>query len=708
MSIIQNLRDKYLGVTVVVVILALLGFLLTDSINSSMNSFMGGGRPDNLASVNGNEISQQQFDEAMQNAETNYKVQNPDAEMNDVTVDQLRSNVIGELIRNELMLEEFNRINLNVSAAELKYFMTSDNASPQLKQIPAFIDRQTGRFNGNLVKEYDRMTKSNSSEMTLEDKQRWAAFKKSLMEERKMNKFNALIVQSTYIPNFIAEQQLVSTQQYVAADFVKIPYDQIPQTDLKVTDEDLQKLINARKEQFRVNEEGRNAEYVIFPEIPSSKDSAAMIKELETKLAGFQAASDPIAYINQNSSIQFIDEYILAKDVKNPEILSASTGQIVGPIFNNNLVTYTKILATKQVPDSVNAQHILLAGGENQTREALQSKADSIMALIRSGSLSFAQAAADFSTDESNKQNAGNLNWFGRGMMVQSFEDSCFSHKPGDMFSVISQFGMHIVRLIDQKDFKPSYKLGNLSVFFEPSDETKAKVSNQINNFVAAAKDPKKFNEALTGQGLTKRLIQNARKSSNNIPGLGLSGPVNKWLFSHKKNDISEPMVVEGGKVVLLITGEIKKGYQKPEDIRSTWEPVVMNTKKAEKIAKENSNITDLNTLAAKYKTEVVTADSVIFAGTFVPNLGSEPKIMGYLYYPGFKSGSVSKPIAGNTGVVVIKKKAESKPAAPIDKGQLQMIKNALGSRYGGRAIQDAVNTLYLKAKVEDNLNQFY
>ncbi len=93
MSIIQRLRDRYLGLTVVLVILALLGFLLMDSINSNPNSLMGGG-PKSLASVNGDEITREEFERGYANAEANYKAQNPDAEMNDAALDQLRTNVV--------------------------------------------------------------------------------------------------------------------------------------------------------------------------------------------------------------------------------------------------------------------------------------------------------------------------------------------------------------------------------------------------------------------------------------------------------------------------------------------------------------------------------------------------------------------------------------------------------------------------------------
>ncbi len=707
MSIIQRLRDRYLGLTVVLVILALLGFLLMDSINSNPNSIMGGG-PKSLATVNGEEITREEFERGYANAEANYKAQNPDAEMNDATLDQLRSNVVSELVRNKLLNEEFDRADIEVSSAELKYYMTSENASQQLQQVPAFINKQTGRFDGNLVKEYDRMVKSKANtQMTQEDRDRWNEFKVSLLEERKSNKYSALLANSLYVPTFLAEEQLTGTESYVKAEFVKIPYDSIPQGEIKVTDQDIQKYIDDHKEQFRLREDGRSAEYVMFLEIPSSQDTAQFMAKMNDKIEKFQVASDPVAFVNQNSSIPFLDEYKSAQDLDNPMVAGAPAGQVVGPYFNNNMVTYSKIISTKQVADSAQAQHILLGGSQGDTRESLQARADSIMAQIRSGSLSFAQAAATYSVDSSNNLKGGDLGWFGRGMMVAPFEDSCFSHQTGDMFSVLSQFGMHIVKLNGQKAFKPAYKVANLSEFFEPSEQTKSKINEQVNKFITAAKDPKKFDEAIKNQGLNKGIIQGATKSSNNIPSLGLSPVVNKWLFKHKKNDISDPLAVQNGKVVLMITDEMKKGLAKPSNVRSVVEPMIIKAKKAESLAKQLGTVSDLAAVASKYQTEVVSTDSVRFAGMYDPSIGNEPKIVGYLFNKANKAGSVSQPLDGNMHVFIIKKLSEMY-SGEVDKAQIPMIKNAIASRYRNGVIQSAISTLYLRADVVDNHNQMF
>ncbi len=707
MSIIQRLRDRYLGLTVVVVILALLGFLLMDSINSNPNSIMGGG-PGKIATVNGDEITREEYEQGYANAEINYKEQNPDADMDDQTIEQLRSNVISEIIRNKLLEEEYSKADIQVSAAELKYYMTSDNASGQLKQVPAFINRQTGQFDGNLVKEYDRNVNSKANpQVTEEDRRRWNEFKASLLQERRMLKYNALLANSIYVPTYMAVDQMQDAASVARAELVTIPYDSIAAADIKVTDAEINEYIKNHKEQFRVREDGRNAEYVMFKEVPSPKDSAAFNTKMNTKLEAFKVASDPVAYINQNSSIPFTDEYKTAKDLDNPMIAGATVGQIVGPFYNKNMVTYSKIIATKQVADSANAQHILLAGKEGDTRESLQARADSIMGQIRSGALSFGDAAAAFSSDESNKAKAGDLGWFGRGMMVSQFEDSTFAHSPGDMFTSLTQFGMHIIKLNELKAYQTAYKVGNLSEFFEPSEETKSKINTQVNNFVKAANNPKNFDEAIKKQGLTKGIVQGATKSSNLVPSIGLSPVVNKWLFKHKKNDISEPLMIENGKIVMKITSEMKKGYANAEDVRAQVEPEIIKRKKADLVAKQNPNITDLSALAAKYNTTVVTADSIRFAGAYSPQIGNELKVIGLVYQKAFKVGSISKPIPGNIGVIVVKKLSEP-TKGESDKAQLPMVKKAMASRSQGQVIQNAIATLYNKADVEDNHNQMF
>lgn len=80
-----------------------------------------------------------------------------------------------------------------------------------------------------------------------------------------------------------------------------------------------------------------------------------------------------------------------------------------------------------------------------------RAKADDVLRRLRAGE-DFAALAKQFSSDPSNKETGGDLGWFGRGQMVQTFEDAAFALKPGELSGVVeTQFGFHIIRLEERR-----------------------------------------------------------------------------------------------------------------------------------------------------------------------------------------------------------------------------------------------------------------
>ncbi len=95
-----------------------------------------------------------------------------------------------------------------------------------------------------------------------------------------------------------------------------------------------------------------------------------------------------------------------------------------------------------------NADHILV-----DTEE----KALDILAEIKSGAISFEDAAKQYSSCPSG-QRGGNLGEFGRGQMVPEFDEAIFTMEVGSVTEtpVKTQFGYHLIRLNSREEAKPT------------------------------------------------------------------------------------------------------------------------------------------------------------------------------------------------------------------------------------------------------------
>jgi foldase protein PrsA len=110
---------------------------------------------------------------------------------------------------------------------------------------------------------------------------------------------------------------------------------------------------------------------------------------------------------------------------------------------------------SKYLQEQVSAQHILFAAADEIEKETAKVKAQAVLDELKNGA-DFVELAAEHSADTANKDNGGNLGFFGKGVMVPEFEKAVFALEDGELAEelVETAYGFHIIKLGEKKQVK--------------------------------------------------------------------------------------------------------------------------------------------------------------------------------------------------------------------------------------------------------------
>ncbi|MFN5803938.1 MAG: peptidylprolyl isomerase, partial [Sphingomonadales bacterium] len=498
MSIIQDIRDKYAKVTVVLVTLALVGFILTDYFAGK--SRMAGQTATSVGTVNGREISFDEFNAMVVQAEENMKAQG--YPQNAAMTQQALEQAWGQKVSETLLREELDILGIEVGKKELGDILYGVNAPQDLQN--QFRDPKTGLYNGTLAKQnIDQLLKTG----TPEQKTSIGNFINALANLRMSEKYNSLFSNSTNYPRWIVEKQNAENSQLARISLVRELYTNIPDSSVTVTDAEIEEYINKYKNQFK-QQESRSIYYVSFSAAPSTQDSATTRSEVENLKERFRTAENLEQFL-AGEGAQYYNGYVSAKSIQQPmkdSIFKLTTGEVYGPYLDAGTYALARMVGKVNIPDTVSLRHILISTQSRDSATAFN-LCDSIQKAVAAGAI-FDSLVAKYSDDNGSKATGGKYENVPSGQMVGPFNDFIFLRSTGSKGIVKTEFGFHYIEVLSQKGSGPAYKVAYLPREIVVSQETDNAALNKANAFAGDSKDlasfEKNYEQKLKNQGITK------------------------------------------------------------------------------------------------------------------------------------------------------------------------------------------------------------
>ena len=706
MAVLNKIRQRSVFL-IIIIALALFSFVLADVIR---NGGMVSQKSQNtIATINGEDIEREQFARQVEAYQRNL---GPNASSMQAV------NMVWDLnVRQAVLEEQFEELGIRIEEAQLRRMMRQELATN-----PNFTN-EAGVFDENRLREYVATLKATSPAAY----QQWLDFENSIAKAAREDIYFNMVRAGLSATLTEGEQVYRRSNDNVDLRFVQIPYSTVPDSEVEVSKNEIKSYMEEHPQRFQT-EASRDIRYVYFPESASVEDESAVREEvaglLENReefnavtentetVPGFGDVEDVESFVNQNSDANYVGRYLFRNELTSEnaeELFNLEVGETFGPYKEDGAWKVSRMVERVQIPDSARARHILVAFqgspvGQGVTRSKAEAKelADSIASVARNNESEFAELAAQYSADASNKEEAGDLGWFRPNTMVPAFNDYVFENEPGDIGVVETDFGYHVIHIQDQTEEQPAIKLATISRAIEPSEESLNDLFAEVTKFEIAAGEGD-FEQVAEENNKEVRPVQGIGPLDENIPGVGQQRSIVQWAFEEdtEVGDIRR-FDVRGGYVVAQLTNKNKKGLKSVESASSTVLPILQKRKKAE-IIKQRINGESLSAIAQNQNVQVNSANSVNLDNPTLPGAGNEPKVVGAAF--ALEEGETSEPIAGNRGVYVVEVIQKNR-ATDMDSYRSYAARATAERR--ANVTQEVLEALKETAEIEDKRANFY
>ncbi len=715
MAVLNKIRQRSIFL-IIIIALALFSFIIGDIFQNLGSS---SGNQATIATVNGEDIERDDFMAKVENIQRQSR--------GTITNTQAMNRVWDNELRAKVMQSQYDALGISVERDHMR-----DLLKQNLTTFEEFKN-EAGLFDEDKLNEFIANLKAIAPETTTLggtpiNYKSWTDFEQNVAVSGVQQTYFNLVKAGIIGTLTEGELDYQLENDKVDLKYVQIPYASIPDSLVEVKSSEIKAYMKRFPKQYEV-EASRDLVYVEFKEEASLADEQAIQENLKALIedrqefnesskanetvVGFKNTKDNAAFVNANSAQKFNDTYVFRSAFSSDEvdnITALKEGEIYGPYKENGFFKLSKMVSKKGIADSTKVRHILIpfVGGARaeatvtKTDAEAKATADSIYNVLQRNRSKF-KSLLSLSSDKVSNEKEGVIEFAYTDGFAPEFKAYSFENPKGSLGVVRTDFGYHVIEILDQGKKQDAFKVATIAQEIEPSVETIDEVFKNKSKFEIAVADTD-FETVAKDNNYDVRNVSSVKALDENIPGIGAQRAIVRWAFEDgvKEGDFKSFSTTAGGFVVVKLTGVNEKGLMSVQNGSVTALPEVRKEKKAALI-KERISATFLGDIASAENQTIKTAAAVNMKNPTLSGAGREPLVIGTAF--GLQVGETSKPIEGNTGVFIVE---VTKITPAVELSSYQAAANRVGQAKESVVNTQLYNALKDAAEIEDNRAVFY
>ena len=366
MAILGQIRKRSFFL-ILVIGMALFAFVISGVFTS--NGGFGSNKP--IGEINGEEIDFEMFNSMVEQAQVVYGLNTIQA-VNFAWEQGLQS---------QILTQELEKLGIDAGKNQLEQIISQD----QSIALNPIFQNEIGLFDFNLFSNYIIQLKSTNPSLY----NSWRLQEENFITVAKQKIYFDLIRSSIIQTNIESKIQYHLENDKVNLQYLRIPYENIPDSLFKIKDSEILSYMKKNKDQYEISE-SKEIEYIYIEDTASDLDINNIISNLEQLRDGFNQlnrVTNNVDYVEGFKDTKEISEfidiysdtswdsiYVTREDINSDYddiLFGLNIGQVFGPYKDENFYKISKMVGKKR---EGNLNKVLLA---NVAKEIIPSNESS-------------------------------------------------------------------------------------------------------------------------------------------------------------------------------------------------------------------------------------------------------------------------------------------------------------------------------------------